>query len=105
MRNELVKIRASRKKLDPAPYLRSDGYDDPYISHRVMNAYRSPSIIERERLLDRERWNFLEEASFGHYFDLEALIVYALKLLILEKWEKVRAANAPALIEKAAAPA
>ncbi len=103
LRNEVVKIRATRKKVDPAPWLRNDGYDDPYISHRVMNAYRSPSVIERERLLDSERWHFLEEISFGHYFDLEALIVYALKLLILEKWEKVRTANTPDLIEKTAA--
>jgi len=93
LRNELVKIRAGRKKVEALKYLRQDGYTEPYISHLALNAHRNPSILEGEKSLDLERWRFLEELSTGHYFDIDFLIVYVLKLLILEKWEKIRTAD------------
>ncbi|MFH1457623.1 MAG: DUF2764 family protein [Candidatus Omnitrophota bacterium] len=100
LRNELVKVRSSRKKIDPAKYLRQDGFTEPAISHLALNAYRSPSILEGERLLDAQRWRFLDELALGHYFDLDFLIVYALKLLILERWEKIKTADSKKLLEE-----
>ncbi|MFH0827465.1 MAG: DUF2764 family protein, partial [Candidatus Omnitrophota bacterium] len=70
-----------------------DGSTEPAISHLALNAHRSPSLLEGERMLDAERWRFLDELSLGHYFDLDFLIVYLLKLLILERWEKIRTAD------------
>lgn len=99
LRNELVKIRAARKKTDPVRYIRRDGYADPSISHIAINAYRARSILDGEKALDQERWRFLDELSFSHYFDIEALLVYALKLLILEKWDRINSADKRALIE------
>jgi hypothetical protein len=99
LKNELVKIRAGRKHIDPAKYIRKDGYADPSVARAAMNAYRTKSIIESEKALDHERWNFLDKISLGHYFDIEVLIAYSLKLQMLERWEKVRAANKPALLE------
>ena len=90
LRNELAKIRASRKHIDAHRYLREDGYADPYIAHAAMAAHRTPSVIEAEKALDQERWRALDEISLGHYFDIDALIVYAYKLKILERWEQIR---------------
>jgi hypothetical protein len=89
LRNELVKIRASRKHIDPAKYLRKDSLSEPSVAHAAMNAYRNTSILEAEKMLDQERWRFLDEISFGHYFDIDFLVIYALKLRILERWEKI----------------
>ena len=106
LRNELVKIRASRKKIEPSKYLRQDGYPESiYTAHIAINAYRKPSILEAEKALDLERWRSLDELAFGHYFDLDALIVYAYKLLILERWEKIRASDKRRLLEENLAPA
>lgn len=101
LRNELVKIRAQRKHLDASGFLRRDGYADQWISHIALGAYRNPSVIDREKMLDLERWKFLEELSVGHYFDIELLMIYARKLSILEKWERVKAADAGKLLEEA----
>lgn len=100
LRNALVKIRASRKHIDPDKYLRHDKHEDPYINNIAMNAYKNPSILESEKILDEERWHALEELSLGHYFDLDFLIVYANKLLILEKWERVRTSDKSNLVEE-----
>jgi hypothetical protein len=100
LRNELAKVRASRKKVDAEKYLRQDGFTEPSISHLALNAHRNPSILEGERSLDLERWRFLEELTIGHYFDLDFLVVYAFKLMILEKWERVRGADRSQLMEQ-----
>lgn len=100
LRNELVKIRASRKHIDPLKYLRGDGYTGADIAHIAMSAYRMPSILESEKFLDEERWRRLDELAVGHYFDLDFLIVYALKLLILERWERIGSADKPALLKE-----
>lgn len=102
LRNELAKIRASRKHVDPLKYLRGqEYYIEPYITHIAMTAYRNPSIIEAERLLDQEKWRRLDELALGHYFDLDFLIVYALKLRILERWERINSADKSLLLKEA----
>jgi hypothetical protein len=101
LRNELVRIRAQRKRLDAAKFLRRDGYADQWISHMAAGAYRNPSVIDAEKILDLERWRFLDELSIGHYFDIEVLMIYARKLSILEKWERVRIADSGKLLEEA----
>lgn len=100
LRNELVKIRASRKHIEPLKYLRGDEYIEPYIAHIAMNAHRTPSILEAEKLLDQERWRALGELAVGHYFDLDFLIVYALELLILERWQRINTADKPRLLQE-----
>jgi hypothetical protein len=69
----------------------------------ALAAYRNPSILESERYLDQEKWNFLDSLAAGHYFDRDFLIVYGLKLAVLEKWERVRTADKKALLDKALA--
>lgn len=101
LRNELVKIRASHKRLDPLKYIRQDGYQGPAISHIAMNAHRSTSPLEAERMLDQERWHVLEELKRGHYFDLDFLIAYGHELLILERWERINTADKSHLVEEA----
>ncbi len=101
LRNELVKVRAAHKKIDPLPYLRGDGYVEPSITHIALHAYRSTSLLEAEKILDEERWRFLDELAVGHFFDLDFLIVYALKLLILEHWEKIRVADTRRALQEA----
>jgi len=89
LRNELVKIRASRKKIDPLKYLRPDNFGHLQATQIAINAHRIPSLTESEKTLDQARWDFLDELSSEHYFDIDFLITYAHKLLILERWEKI----------------
>jgi hypothetical protein len=100
LRNEMVKSRAGRRHTDPATYLHPDTYPGPSLAPIVAAAELSPSILEGEKILDQKRWNMLDELAIAHYFDLDALIVYAYKLLILHRWEKIRSANAPILLQE-----
>ena len=102
LRNELATIRAERRHLDPARYLRGEKCYDPFIARIAITAYRAAALLEAEMLLDEQRWRALDTFNFGHYFDLECLVVYALKLLILERWDKINSADKLALLEQAA---
>jgi len=93
LRNELVRARAARKKIDPLKFIRFPDDPEAHISHVAMAAYRSTSLLEAEKILDQERWDFLESLSFGHYFDFDFLLVYVLKLKILERWDKIEKAD------------
>jgi len=93
LRNELVKIRCSRKKIAPDRFLRRDGLTAPLTARAALNASRNPSLIEAERALDLERWRVLEGLSFGHYFDLDYLLIYAQKLLLLQRWQKINSTD------------
>jgi len=94
LRNELAKARSSRRKIDTTKFLRSATAFDMQITHLAQAALRQTNILEAEKYLDQARWQELEEIASGHYFDLEFLLAYALKLAILERWELISAGQA-----------
>ena len=101
LRNELVKIRATKKHIDPAMYLRPDGYSGSSLAPAITAANLHTSFLDAEKILDETRWKALEELATGHYFDLDFLITYAYKLLILQRWENIRSADGTILLEQA----
>ena len=101
LRNELVRIRATKKHIDPAMYLRPDGYTGSSLAPAGMAANMTTSVLDAEKMLDETRWKALEELATGHYFDLDVLITYAYKLLLLQRWEDIRSADGTILLEQA----
>lgn len=103
LRNELVKIRCLHKHIASEKYLRAEGYVPAYVIHLAATVHRTPDILEAEKLLDQGRWYFLDALSFGHYFDLDFLLIYALKLFILERWDRIITADKEVVLEEALA--
>lgn len=100
LRNDIVRIRASRKRIDPLPYLRTVE-DNPYYSdHTAINAQRATTPLESAKVLDQARWQVLDDLAMGHYFDIDLLITYAFKLSILERWDAIRENNNLSTLEK-----
>lgn len=100
LKNELVKLRAIRKKVGAEKYLRPDGFALPSVYHAAEAAQRNPSPLEGERILSEAKWKFLDELAIGHYFDLDFLVCYGLKLIILERWEMIDKADKAALLDQ-----
>jgi len=99
LRNELARIRATKKHLDPVTYLRPDGSRGSFSLPASMASIIQTSPLEAEKTLDETRWKALEEFTSGHYFDLAVLVTYAYRLLILQRWENIRSADGSNLLE------
>ncbi|HPA11833.1 MAG TPA: DUF2764 family protein [Bacteroidales bacterium] len=48
-------------------------------------------VYERERKIDKFRWDWLEENTVFDYFNIEYIFAYLCKLQILERWVKLNA--------------
>lgn len=100
LRNEMAKIRAARKHLDASLHIRSGPDTGLSLAHQAMNIHRIPSLIDAEVSFDQLRWKALDDLSIGHFFDLESLIVYAYKLLILLRWEKINRSDKAQILKE-----
>jgi Protein of unknown function (DUF2764) len=100
LRNELVRIRAARTRREPAAYIRAGVFGDSSLGPAVMAAGINISLSGAEKALDELRWKKLDDLATGHYFDLDFLITYGYKLMILERWERIRTADGRILLEQ-----
>ncbi len=99
-RNEIAWFRAVQQNKDPMNYIRGDRYIDPFMVDIVVEASKTFDPLTGERVLDRARWVKLSELEMGHYFDFEYLIVYGLKLKILERYQIIGSEKGRELFEK-----
>jgi len=51
-----------------------------------LNIADEPELFEREMKIDLMRWQWLEEQTFFHYFSIEKIFAYLVKLEIIERW-------------------
>jgi hypothetical protein len=84
LRNELVKMRASKKSQDSEKYI-PEGNTEIGVFEVAREAFQAPSPLEAESILNRARWDYLEELEAGHYFNFSTIIVYYLKLQLLQR--------------------
>lgn len=53
---------------------------------RILYLYDHTDFYERENEIDRIRWNYLSEQTFFHYFTIERIIAFVIKLGMIERW-------------------
>lgn len=84
LRDELVRLRAQKLEVEASRYLSDASYvGGAYDTAREALGAASP--LAAEEILDRARWRYLDELEAGHFFDIVKLIVYYIKLQILER--------------------
>jgi hypothetical protein len=106
IRNELVKHRSGALSREPHAYLKFDRADRDMtdlsgVSEIVRSAVSETNPMRAEENLQKARWQFLEGLEIGHYFDCETLVLYFLKLQILERKGKMTRENGEKVFEEA----
>ncbi len=99
LRNALASARAKRLGVTAAGHPR-DFRHDPRLAEIARHLLALDSPLAADEELDRLRWRFLEELAFGHYFDVEILVVYLLKLRILERRTRFDPVVGAALLDR-----
>lgn len=77
--------RAAELGWEQKPETQGQSFINGEISRIVHSALSASSPLEAERLLDGAKFAFLEQLEAGHYFDFTSLVIYYLKLTILER--------------------
>lgn len=88
LRLELARARLAEPKCSLAELVlpESDGLD--VLTEKVRTALTLDSPLAVEIYLNNLRWGFVEEMGVAHFFDLEAMMAYYLKLQIALRQEK-----------------
>ncbi|MHC4270067.1 MAG: DUF2764 family protein [Planctomycetota bacterium] len=84
IRNALVRLRAKSLGLEPDEFIRGEIVDHSQ-ALLAEEAFNANSPLMAEEILNKARWRCLDELEFGHYFDIERLVVFFIKLQILER--------------------
>lgn len=82
--NHLVKKRAKRLGISPEPYLHTE-YNEIPVSEYLEVILEGGSPLTNEIHIMEFQWKILDELESEHLFDLDFLIVYSLKLQIIER--------------------
>ncbi len=89
LRNQWVLVRAGVLKKDPLSYMRGSRTGQAAVVEVINQAQKAEDPLSGEKLIDQLRWDKLEDIGQGHFFDLDFLLVYALKLQILKRLERI----------------
>ena len=84
VKKELNDQRSKKLGLSVHTY-RNEGDKEFRIGETVRQALSNENALEAELALLSLKWNYLDEISALHYFDVEALLSYAVKLQLLER--------------------
>ena len=107
LRDAVVRVRAKNRGTDASPFIKPyDGFSAT-IEKMVTDAFTRPDPLEQEMELDRARWTLVEELAVAAPFGFEAVLAFAVKVRIAERWaaqdEEVGKENVEKLILTATA--
>ncbi len=86
LRNASARLRAMKNGNDAIDFLREHTGFDVGIEDRVEEAFNQSNPLKRERALDTIRWRILDELSGTDPFSSDAVLAYAVKLSLSERW-------------------
>lgn len=83
-------------------HLKPEFFDDeiPFSDKLFQIAESNKSLMEKEKAIDKIRWDYLDEQTVFHYFTIEKILSYLLKLGIIERWMKLDIETGKALLNK-----
>lgn len=88
--NEAVWLRASELNIDPQEFLSAQPQQaDPVVIDVLVAALKAGDPLTAQQMIDRLCWQKLDELELRHFFDLDQVIVYGLKLKILERYGEI----------------
>jgi hypothetical protein len=84
LRNQLLSLRAKRRGADETRY-RVQSPEVLAAQGVARSAFAQESPLQAEEVLDRARWAHLDDLEVGHYFDVDKVVIYHLRLQILRR--------------------
>jgi hypothetical protein len=99
LRNAAAKTRAERLKRDASSFLREQTGMDVFLQRAVADALAREAALEREFALDKLRWVLADDLTGFNSFAIEAVLAYAVKLRLAERWAALNDAQGRRAVE------
>lgn len=64
-------------------------YDLPWLEQIVRIMDSGTDFSEKEKAIDQIKWTFLDELTTFHYFTIEKILSFVLKLKMLDRWREL----------------
>ena len=82
--------------------LKADYFEEliPFHEELFKIADSNTDLIEKEKAVDKTKWNYLEENTFFHFFTIEKILAFTIKLLMIERWMKLDKETGKELLDK-----
>ena len=99
LKNEFA-FQRGEKKGNPAAYVRGSREINPVARDLAAQVFKTDNPLEAEKMIDTARWRFLDEMAVGQYFNFDYILIYGLKLKILERYEHIESPKGKEIFEK-----
>jgi len=76
LKNQMACCRAKRIGRDPYDYIRGEKSDDIELEKLTDEALKIENLLEAEKLVDKKKWEYLDEIELSHHFEIANIIIY-----------------------------
>lgn len=67
---------------------------------QILRSIDETDFLEKEKKIDQIKWELLDERTFFHYFTVEKIFAYVLKLEMIERWLQLDKQTGEELLKK-----
>ena len=89
LRDAVVRVRAKNRGTDGSSVVKPHDGFSATIEKMVTNAFTRANPLEQEMELDRTRWALAEDLALTATFGLPAVLAFAVKVRIAERWAQM----------------
>ncbi|HIZ86242.1 MAG TPA: DUF2764 domain-containing protein [Candidatus Coprenecus stercoravium] len=89
MRNAQAGYTAAEEGLTPDSYTIGETESAKEEMSVLMPIFQNSNLIEREHLLDRFRWDRITDMTVFHYFDMDVILAFLTKGMIVSRWSRM----------------
>ncbi|MFH0881316.1 MAG: DUF2764 family protein [Lentisphaerota bacterium] len=90
MRNAVARVRATRLGIDSKNFLKDHPGYSMQVEKSVTDAFAKATPLDRELELDHCRWVLLDDLTLQDAFGFIAVMAFAVKLQIAERWAALK---------------
>ena len=99
-RNDLVYFRAERAHKNPLDHMRGPPTANPYYIEIIQQAAAEANLLDAQKVIDQFKWKMWDDLSSSYHFGIELIVVYGLKIRMLETYQQTRSAKGSEVFEK-----
>ncbi len=87
--NEVASHRARKANQEPREFIRGTYQFNHLIAQLVKDAANAADPLEGDKMISQARWKYYEDLSVGQFYNLAYILLYGLKLRIVERYSNI----------------